>query len=75
MTLVGGGIPVLRNGVVVGAVGVSGGSVAQDVDVAKAMVDKTADRRPRTERVVLKVTKQLTNDEGRMTKGRTKQAP
>ena len=38
MTLVGGGIPVLKNGVVVGAVGVSGGSVAQDVDVAKAMV-------------------------------------
>ena len=38
MTLVGGGIPVLKNGVVVGAVGVSGGSVEQDVDVAKAMV-------------------------------------
>ena len=38
MTLVGGGIPVIKNGAVVGAVGVSGGSVAQDVDVAKAMV-------------------------------------
>lgn len=38
MTLVGGGLPVVKNGVVVGAVGVSGGSVAQDVDVAKAML-------------------------------------
>lgn len=34
----GGGIPLRRDGVVVGAVGVSAGSVAQDVDVATAAV-------------------------------------
>ncbi|MCG3209745.1 MAG: hypothetical protein FOGNACKC_03372 [Anaerolineae bacterium] len=38
LTLVGGGLPLKVNGVVVGAVGVSGGSVEQDVDVAQAMV-------------------------------------
>lgn len=34
----GGGIPVVRDGVVVGAVGVSAGSVEQDVTVAEAAV-------------------------------------
>ena len=38
LTLVGGGLPVLIAGQVVGAVGVSGGSVEQDLDVAQAMV-------------------------------------
>lgn len=38
MTLVGGGLPVVKSGVVVGGVGASGGSVAQDVEVAKAML-------------------------------------
>ena len=37
LTLVGGGIPLIKAGAVVGAVGVSGGSVEQDVDVAQAM--------------------------------------
>lgn len=39
LTLVGGGLPLKVNGTVVGAVGVSGGSVEQDVDVAQAMVN------------------------------------
>ena len=39
MTLVGGGIPLKRDGKVVGAVGVSGGSVEQDIAVATAMMD------------------------------------
>jgi corrinoid adenosyltransferase len=40
LTLVGGGLPVtdVGGGVVVGAVGVSGGSVEQDTDVAQAML-------------------------------------
>lgn len=38
LTLVGGGLPLRQDGRVVGAVGVSGGSVEQDVDVAQAMV-------------------------------------
>jgi cob(I)alamin adenosyltransferase len=38
LTLVGGGIPLCKVDGVVGAVGVSGGSVEQDVDVAQAMV-------------------------------------
>jgi ATP:cob(I)alamin adenosyltransferase len=38
ITLVGGGIPLKKNGQLVGAVGVSGGSVEQDVRVAEAMV-------------------------------------
>lgn len=38
ITLVGGGLPLHKDGKVVGAVGVSGGSVEQDVDVAQAMV-------------------------------------
>lgn len=38
ITLVGGGIPLQKAGKVVGAVGVSGGSVAQDIAVAEAMV-------------------------------------
>ncbi|MCT8266369.1 cob(I)yrinic acid a,c-diamide adenosyltransferase [Afifella sp. JA880] len=37
-TLVGGGLPLERGGRVVGAVGVSGGSVEEDIDVARAMV-------------------------------------
>ncbi|MEW5959112.1 MAG: heme-binding protein, partial [Chloroflexota bacterium] len=38
LTLVGGGLPLRQNGGVVGAVGVSGGSVDQDIEVAQAMV-------------------------------------
>jgi ATP:cob(I)alamin adenosyltransferase len=38
LTLVGGGLPLKVNDKLIGAVGVSGGSVAQDVDVARAMV-------------------------------------
>ena len=39
VVIFGGGIPVKRDGVVVGAVGASGGSVAQDVAVARAAVE------------------------------------
>ncbi len=38
LTLVGGGLPLSVNGKVIGAVGVSGGSVEQDIEVAQAMV-------------------------------------
>jgi len=38
ITLVGGGLPLTKDGKVVGAVGVSGGSVTQDIAVAEAMV-------------------------------------
>lgn len=38
ITLVGGGLPLSRGGSVVGGVGVSGGSVEQDIAVAEAMV-------------------------------------
>ena len=38
ITLVGGGLPLKKAGKVVGAVGVSGGSVEQDIAVAQAMV-------------------------------------
>lgn len=38
LTLVGGGYPLKQNGELIGAVGVSGGSVEQDQDVALAMV-------------------------------------
>jgi ATP:cob(I)alamin adenosyltransferase len=38
LTLVGGGLPLRQGGGVVGAVGVSGGSVEQDIEVAQAMV-------------------------------------
>ncbi|NTW00445.1 MAG: cob(I)yrinic acid a,c-diamide adenosyltransferase [Oscillochloris sp.] len=37
LTLVGGGVPLRRNAFVIGAVGVSGGTVEQDIDVAEAM--------------------------------------
>lgn len=36
IVIFGGGIPLTRKGVLVGAIGVSGGAVAQDIDVAKA---------------------------------------
>jgi cob(I)alamin adenosyltransferase len=36
-TIVGGGLPLSSGGIVVGAVGASGGSVDQDIDVARAM--------------------------------------
>jgi uncharacterized protein GlcG (DUF336 family) len=36
VVIFGGGIPIKRDGVIVGAVGASGGSVNQDVEVAKA---------------------------------------
>jgi glc operon protein GlcG len=36
MTLLGGGIPITINGQVVGGVGASGGSIAQDIEVATA---------------------------------------
>ncbi|HRV92325.1 MAG TPA: cob(I)yrinic acid a,c-diamide adenosyltransferase [Anaerolineae bacterium] len=38
LTLIGGGLPLKLNHKLVGAVGVSGGSVEQDIDVAQAMV-------------------------------------
>jgi uncharacterized protein GlcG (DUF336 family) len=38
VVIFGGGIPVKRDGVVIGAVGASGGSVKQDVEVAQAAV-------------------------------------
>jgi uncharacterized protein GlcG (DUF336 family) len=38
VVIFGGGIPVKRDGVVIGAVGTSGGSVEQDVTVARAAV-------------------------------------
>jgi len=39
LTLIGGGLPLMRDGVLVGAVGVSGGSVEQDIDVAQSMAN------------------------------------
>jgi ATP:cob(I)alamin adenosyltransferase len=39
LTIVGGGFPLIQSGVVVGGVGASGGSVADDMAVAQAMVD------------------------------------
>ncbi len=36
IVIFGGGIPLTRKGVLVGAIGVSGGAVPQDIDVAKA---------------------------------------
>jgi ATP:cob(I)alamin adenosyltransferase len=44
MTLVGGGIPLCKDGKVVGAVGVSGGPVEQDIAVAQAMVEAFLER-------------------------------
>jgi uncharacterized protein GlcG (DUF336 family) len=38
VVIFGGGIPVKRDGMVIGAVGASGGSVTQDVEVAEAAV-------------------------------------
>jgi ATP:cob(I)alamin adenosyltransferase len=39
LTLVGGGLPLRQGGRVLGAVGASGGSVEQDIEVAQAMLD------------------------------------
>lgn len=39
LTLVGGGLPLVQNGIVIGGVGASGGAAGQDIDVAQAMVD------------------------------------
>jgi uncharacterized protein GlcG (DUF336 family) len=36
VVIFGGGVPIKRGGVVIGAVGASGGSVQQDVEVAEA---------------------------------------
>lgn len=36
LVVFGGGVPLLVNGILIGAVGVSGGTVAQDVQVANA---------------------------------------
>jgi uncharacterized protein GlcG (DUF336 family) len=38
VVIFGGGIPVKRDGTVIGAVGASGGSVKQDIEVAEAAV-------------------------------------
>ena len=38
VVIFGGGIPIKRDGAVIGAVGASGGSVAQDIDVARAAI-------------------------------------
>jgi uncharacterized protein GlcG (DUF336 family) len=38
VVIFGGGIPIKRDGVVIGAVGASGGSVKQDIEVAQAAV-------------------------------------
>ncbi|AEH35490.1 protein of unknown function DUF336 [Halopiger xanaduensis SH-6] len=43
MVIFGGGYPLERDGEVVGAIGVSGGEVAQDMDVAQSGVDKFDD--------------------------------
>lgn len=40
MVIFGGGYPLIRDGEVVGAIGVSGGAVDQDMDVAEAGVSK-----------------------------------
>ncbi len=39
LTIVGGGLPLVQNGIVVGGVGASGGAAEHDIDVAQAMVD------------------------------------
>ncbi|ELY70410.1 hypothetical protein C489_02421 [Natrinema versiforme JCM 10478] len=43
MVIFGGGYPLERDGDIVGAIGVSGGAVEQDMDVAEAGVDKFDD--------------------------------
>lgn len=43
VVIFGGGIPVKRDGMVIGAVGASGGSVEQDIEIAKAAVTGFAD--------------------------------
>lgn len=43
MVVFGGGYPLMQNGEVVGAIGVSGGAVDQDMDVAKAGVSRFND--------------------------------
>lgn len=44
MVIFGGGYPLIRDGDVVGAIGVSGGAVEQDMDVAEAGVAEFDDR-------------------------------
>ena len=39
VSLIGGGIPIVVNGQVVGGVGASGGSIAQDIEIANAGLD------------------------------------
>jgi len=41
-----GGIPIVHNGAIVGAIGVSGGTSAQDGQVAKAALDATGGSPP-----------------------------
>jgi uncharacterized protein GlcG (DUF336 family) len=36
LTLLGGGLPIIVNGQVVGGIGASGGTIAQDIEVADA---------------------------------------
>ena len=39
LVVFGGGLPLYKDGFLIGAIGVSGGSVEQDLDVAKAGAD------------------------------------
>ena len=40
----GGGLPIQRNGTVIGAIGVSGASAQQDEDIARAAIQNITDR-------------------------------
>ncbi|NUB90810.1 heme-binding protein [Haloterrigena sp. SYSU A558-1] len=46
MVIFGGGYPLMRDGDVVGAIGVSGGAVEQDMDVAESGVDRFEENSP-----------------------------
>lgn len=46
MVIFGGGYPLMRDGDVVGAIGVSGGAVEQDMDVAESGVDSFEENSP-----------------------------
>ncbi len=50
VVIFGGGIPIKRDGMVIGAVGASGGSVKQDIEVAEAAVAGLTDRSAPTQR-------------------------